>query len=395
MPNHKSPATVKALWQRLRPVPVAVGAVIALAAGTSSGALAASSAPRTAAATSTAGTWQLLPKAPVTSFPTDTTAVWTGHEMIIHGNYYPGPGGVGFRSVTFAYRPATGKWVHLASSPSSGSAFETTDAAVWTGSRMLVFGQTSASYNPATNTWRKMRLLVALHGAVTGWTGHRFFAWGGTCCADTSHDGAVYNVVSNTWRQLPTAPLSLRRDTSGTWTGRELVVAGGYRFGTSDTPVPFRDAAAYNLATNRWRKIAPMPRREYGATAVWDGKEILFLGGTRKGVTGPPARGLAYNPRTNRWRLLPSMAYPRFGFAAVWTGRQLLIWGGLTTKGVPPLHGEAYNPATNKWTALPASPLRGRAYSVAVWNHRRMFVWGGTSSSGSGFADGAVFTPAR
>ena len=34
-----------------------------------------------------------------------------------------------------------------------------------------------------------------------------------------------------------------------------------------------------------------MPRREAGATAVWDGKEVLFIGGTRAGARGPaPAR---------------------------------------------------------------------------------------------------------
>jgi photosystem II stability/assembly factor-like uncharacterized protein len=397
MHKHPASATVKAFWRLLSPVPVALVAVISLTAG-AAGALAASSprvsAPRTA--TSVAGTWRLLPKAPVTSLPGYLTSVWTGHEMIIHGNY-PGPGGGGIRGVTFAYRPATRKWERLAGGPISPSAFETTDIAVWTGSRDLVFGQTSASYNPATNTWRSMPRGGIGLGAVTGWTGHLFFAWGGTCCEDTSHDGAVYNPATNTWTGLPTAPLSARKDASGTWTGRELVVAGGYRFGSSFTPVPLRDGAAYNLGTGKWRKIAPMPRRESGATAVWDGKEILFLGGSRKGVAGPPARGLAYNPRTNRWRLLPAMAYPRAGFAAVWTGRRLFVWGGLTTKGVPPPHGEAYTPATNDWAALPASPLRGRANPVAVWTGRRMIVWGGGPPTGTKpshqFLDGAAYTP--
>jgi hypothetical protein len=305
--------------------------------------------------------------------------------MIIHGIFFRKIGGI--RGVTFAYRPSAGTWARLANGPSRPSAYETTDVAVWTGSRMLVPGQTSAIYNPATNTWHRMPLApMSMSGAVSGWTGHRFLAWGGTCCEDTSHDGFAYNPGSNTWRKLPTAPVSPRRSASGTWTGRELVVAGGYKFGSSHTIMPFRDAAAYNPATGKWRKTAPMPRSESGATAVWDGKEILFIGGSgQKGLT---SRGLAYNPAANRWRLLPAMAYPRFGFAAVWTGRRLLVWGGLTASGTPPPHGEAYTPATNKWTALPDSPLRGRANPVAVWTSSRMIVWGGT-----GRTDGAVFTP--
>jgi hypothetical protein len=396
MRKHPLLAAGRAISWRLPSLPVAVGAVIALAAG-GSGAQAATrpvvstSVAAPGASPVVAGTWKLLPKAPVASLPGDATAVWTGREVIIHGNYFPGAGGI--RGVTFAYLPATGKWVRLANGPAGPSAYETTDIAVWTGSRDLVFGQTSAIYNPAANTWRQMPRGIIGYGAVTGWTGRLFFAWGGTCCMDESHDGYAYSLASNTWRQLPTAPLSVRRDASGTWTGRELVVAGGFRFGFRGPDVYFRDAAAYNQATGKWRKIAPMPRREWGATAVWDGKEILFIGGSVPGVNGPPARGLAYNPRTNRWWLLPTMAYPRFGFAAVWTGRQLLVWGGLTAKRIPPPHGEAYTPATGKWTALRASPLRGRSYPVAVWTGRQMFVWGGSSSSGSGFTDGAIYTP--
>jgi hypothetical protein len=344
-----------------------------------------------AALQSRAGTWTKLPAAPIAKSPNGgVVSVWTGHEMIIHGiNFRPAGG---FSGVTFAYRPATRRWVRLANGPSSRSAFETNDVAVWTGSRMLVPGQTRAIYNPATDTWREMPPPpMSLSFAVTGWTGRRFLAWGGTCCEDTSHDGVVYDPASNTWRTLPAAPLSVRRNASGAWTGRELVVAGGF---THNSPggiemVLLRDAAAYNPATGKWRKIAPMPKREYGATAVWDGSEILFIGGTRAGVTGPPARGLAYNPSTNRWRLLSAMAYPRDGFAAVWTGRQLLVWGGLTAKGVPPAYGEAYTPATGKWTALPASPLRGRTDPVAVWTGRQMIVWGGGT-----YTDGAAYMPA-
>ena len=384
MHTYRSSAATTVIWRPLLTLPVAVGAVIAFTVGASAGAQAASR-PQATAPSAAAGTWRLLPSAPVTRVPDQMSAVWTGHEMIIHAVYFRSIGGI--RGVTFAFRPATRTWVRLANGPSRSSAFQTTDVAVWTGSRMLVPGQTSASYNPATNTWRQMPLApMSLSGAVTGWTGHRFLTWGGTCCEGNSHDGFAYNPVSNTWRKLPTAPLSLRRDASGTWTGRELVVAGGYKLALPGPSSYFRDGAAYNPATGKWRKIAPMPRREAGATAVWDGKEILFIGGGRP---GPLSRGLAYNPATNRWRLLPAMAYPRSRFAAVWTGRQLLVWGGLTANNTPPPHGEAYTPASNKWTALPASPLRGRASPVAVWTGHQMIVWGGSE-----FTDGAAYTPA-
>ncbi len=188
----------------------------------------------------------------------------------------------------------------------------------------------------------------------------------------------------------------------GAWTGKELVVAGG----SCCPPVfthqtTFRDGAAYHPATRTWRKLPRMPGRRTGGTAVWDGKEVLFIGAYRPvGGNGfsLSASGLAYNPATNQWRWLPAMPFPRTGFAAVWDGRQLLVWGGLTAKGVPAPHGEAYTPATNRWTALPAAPLRGRADPVAVWTGRQMIVWGGYSIAGYGgksYTDGRPTRPPR
>ncbi len=100
-----------------------------------------------------------------------------------------------------------------------------------------------------------------------------------------------------------------------------------------------------------------------GGIALWDGTEVLFVGGYATTGYTPAARGLAYSPAANRWRVLPARHYARSGFAAVWTGHQALVWGGLIVTAparVPPPHGDADGPATNRWTALPQSPLPGR-----------------------------------
>jgi Galactose oxidase, central domain len=336
------------------------------------------------------GSWAKLPAAPITTGVDQPVSVWTGREMIIHGTQFLSGG----RSqvVTFAYRPAAGTWVRLADGPPQATV-QSADVAVWTGSRMLVLGLTNGSYNPAANTWSKTaRPLGPLSAAVTGWTGRQFLAWGGTCCDGNSRDGMAYNPAANTWRMLPAAPLQSRADAEGAWTGRELIVAGGRVVPSG--PQTFRDAAAYNPATNRWRKLAQMPSTlsSIPGPALWDGREVLFLSGTS-------ARVLAYNPATNRWRLLPAMPLPRSGFAAVWTGHLVLVWGGLSGRyptWQPPAYGEAYDPAANRWTALPASPLQGRAGPAAVWTGRQMIVWGGSiprQTTSTYYTDGAAYTP--
>jgi N-acetylneuraminic acid mutarotase len=139
-----------------------------------------------------------------------------------------------------------------------------------------------------------------------------------------------------------------------------------------------------------------MPVPTAGATAVWDGTEVLFIAGTTP-AQSPSASGEAYNPVTSTWRQLPAMPFGRAGFAAVWTGSQVLVWGGVTGRSpgspVPP-HGEAYDPATNQWTALPEAPLSGRAGPTAIWTGSQMIVWGGYTTS-ENYTDGAAYTPGK
>jgi hypothetical protein len=260
---------------------------------------------------------------------------------------------------------------------------------------MLVLGPTAAAYNPATGTWRPLAPggPGPIGGAVTGWTGQQELVWGGACC-QASNTGRAYDLAANTWSDIPATPLAPRAFPAGAWTGTELVVAGGTVRRSDGTWKTFRTGAAYNPATRTWRRLPPMPHPRSGAHAIWDGTEVVFLGGHRAPGTAPATRGMAYNPATNTWRELPAMQFGRDGFAAVWTGRRVLVWGGVTGRrgtGLPP-HGEAFNPATSTWTALLAAPLGGRRDPVSVWTGHQMIAWGGTFGATT-YTDGAAFTP--
>lgn len=344
------------------------------------------------------GAWQLLPKAPIAKPPEDfglTVAVWTGSQMIIHGAQFSGSG---FSGITFAYRPAAGTWTRLPNGPRPIVA-QSGDSAVWTGSQMLVFGLTAGAYRPSTNAWRPIARPPVGPSDISGWTGHEAITWEGVCCGNTVNSAEAYSPVTDKWRTT-TAPLERRTGAMGAWTGKLLVVAGGFQEVNGTRVKVFRDGAAYNPATNTWRRLPPMPERRGDGTAVWDGKEVLFLGGTAPGSKLPSLRGMAYNPQANSWRLLPAMEFRRQGFVAVSTGRQLLVWGGQFRQSgtwtIPP-HGEAFNLVTNRWSALPVSPLHGRQGTSAVWTGRRMIIWGGyyfTPTGGlTSLLDGATFTP--
>lgn len=343
------------------------------------------------------GVWHLLPPSPLKAPAPGVTAAWDGAEFVVVGCPGEGPYGTGVNLEAAAYDPATDTWRLLPRPPAGpNGCVPNGDSAVWDGREVLLLGVTNAAYDPATDSWRRLPRAVFVSGPseLSVWTGHRTIGFGGGCCDDFAAMSPSYSPSTDSWSQPPDGPLGGRRQVVGVWDGRELILAGGWRnvMGPSgETRVVFTDAAAYNPATRSWRRLASMPTRVEGGDAVWDGREMLVVGG---------APGLAYDPATNRWRALPPMTYPRDGSASVWTGRQALVWGGGTISSggkVAPPHGEAFDPVTNRWSALPVSPLRGRADPLVVWTGTQMIVWGGYSLDGKGtvFTDGAIYTPGR
>jgi N-acetylneuraminic acid mutarotase len=278
--------------------------------------------------------------------------------------------------VAAAYTPGAG-WRRLTPPQSPGVA-PVRDTAVWTGSEMLVWGSNLA-FDPAADRWRRLPAPPAGGGLVV-WTGREMIGWGGGCCGDASNDGAAYDPATNTWRRLAQSPLSGSQSPIGAWTGKELiVVVGGGQ------------AAAYDPARDAWRSITPLPQSNVlvgGASAVWDGKELL-VGGTSAAHHRRTSGGFAYDPAADTWRRLPPAQVGRSGAAAVWAGSRMLLWGGGPS-------GSAYAPGANEWSSLPAAPLPAKLEATAVWTGREMIVWGGvrTKTWGTYVPAGAIFTPA-
>jgi len=352
------------------------------------------------------GSWQRLPAAPV-AVEAGRTSVWTGSEMLVYGVTGVARDGNFLKAVNVAdaYDPATHSWRRLADPPGPRESLGN-NPALWTGKEMLVWP--SKAFDPRTNLWRRLPPSPTDAGGLVVWTGHELIGWGGGCCGDAFSDGAAYRPATNTWRKLARSPLAGSQRPVGAWTGHELVIfVGGLDPNGKPWPARLARAAAYNPTTNRWRRISPLPEPRGGSTAVWDGHELLVVGGAGGALPGRPAPlariGFAYNPATNHWRRLSPMPSGRAGAAVVWTGKRILVWGGsLNGDGKPPVfpaHGLAYDPKTNRWSTLPQAPLQGRLDPAAVWTGQQLILWGGDKPAtplGTGtkfLADGAAFRP--
>ena len=338
------------------------------------------------------GSWRVLPAAPIDVSEVQT-GVWTGHEALFT-----------YKSMTTrqaaAYDPAKGTWRVLpgGSAPTTGS--EGGAASVWTGTDWLVWGLRPGKllvYRPATNRWRVVGGGdVGMPSDVVVWTGKRMIGWGGGCCAEFNNDGGSYAPATNSWRRLPKPPVVGRQASAGAWTGREMIVAGGFteRQGSDGVTraVILRDAAAYNPTSNAWRTLPPLPAGRRDMTAVWTGRDLLVVGGS--GAAGRLLVGVfAYRPSTNRWRMLAPLPRGRSSHSAVWTGKQLIVWGGSITRDgelITPNTGLVYTPANNRWTPIAPAPIPGRNNTTALWTGSGMLVAGGGYPTAG---EAALFTP--
>jgi hypothetical protein len=335
------------------------------------------------------GTWRKLPAAPFALLP--GTSVWTGEQLILVGRRP-------FTSVDVAesYNPATNTWTRL--KPPPGPEYSPGYKAVWTGKEMLNWGAFhSSAFNPATKRWRALR--SSLPTGIVVWTGREAIGWGGGCCGDAWSNGTAYNPATNTYRNLARSPLAPSQGPMGAWTGRELILfVSGFNPDGKPYPARLARAAAYNPTTNTWRRIAPLPGVGLRATgsAVWNGHELLVTG-----VGQHADLVFAYNPATNHWRRLASLPAPRVGATALWTGRQLVVWGGQNLGANVPgglRNGVAYDLHSDRWSAIPTAPLR--TSGSAVWTGRSLLVWGGEIGTPLGTSippkfprDAAAFTP--
>src|SRR5207244_3734221 len=220
-------------------------------------------------ATAAGGTWHRLPRAPVVP-DSYLTGAWTGTQLVVFGRRQVtkldargNPYAVRSFDVAEAYTPAAATWRKRSPRPGPTGAFEGRYSAVWTGKEVLVWGAFDyQALDPAKNRWRALprRPGIGAAGGLVVWTGREMIGWGGGCCGDAFSSGVAYDPATNRWRNLPASPLAGSQHPVGAWTGRELVIlVGGFDPDGKPWPQRLARAAAYNPATNTWRRLTSLP----------------------------------------------------------------------------------------------------------------------------------------
>ena len=327
------------------------------------------------------------------------SGVWTGQEWILWGGIL----GRDFAGIDILansggrYQPDADAWAPISTvNPPARRARHT---AVWTGSEMIIWGgygggagatvylKDGGRFSVANNLWSPLAASPLSkrdgHGAV--WTGSRMLIWGGNRNGLRLADGALYNPADDTWTLLPTtgAPTP-RANASVVWTGDRLLVWGGDGFDGYLADGAQLVFSGGSPATS-WQPVSAVgaPTARSGHSTVWTGANLVVWGGENsQGLLG---NGAAYNPVADVWTTLPTDLAPlaRKLHAAVWTGTEMIVLGGATADGTATL-GSAYDPNQNRWRALnnPGNPVARQA-ATAVWQGSQILIFGGLNNAGA------------
>jgi N-acetylneuraminic acid mutarotase len=321
---------------------------------------------------------------------TEHVAIWTGDEMIVWGGF----DGKNWLNSGGRYEPSMDRWI-----PTSQSAECPTEriypGIAWTGNEMIIWGglasngylRTGGHYNPKTDTWTptatgsECPARRAFHVMV--WTGTEVIVWGGYVQRATSfmheNTGGIYDPASRSWRSTSTWPNCLwgRSGASGVWTGREMIVWGGYG-GTAAQ----RSGGRYDPATDSWVPTSlgqdhPAGRTRH--TALWTGMEMIIWGGQNE--YGRLDTGGRYLPSLDIWLATSTgqdCAEPRAWHTSIWTGREMIVWGGRGDSSRFKTGG-CYDPSLDMWRNTSVAPgcPQGRSIHTAVWTGTEMIIWGG------------------
>jgi N-acetylneuraminic acid mutarotase len=220
------------------------------------------------------------------------TAVWTGNEMIVWG----GRQGILVVNTGGRYNPTTDTWTatNTANAPDS-RVFHT---AVWIGGKMIVWGgglamypfssfDTGGRYDPFTDTWTATSTTNApdgRRGHTAIWTGSKMLIWGGSFyhnpVVQFLNTGGRYDPSSDSWVGTSTTNVpDARAGHTAVWAGSEMIVWGG---GGSGPTYLLNTGGRYNPGIDSWTATSTTnaPDARAGHTAVWTGSEMIVWGGS-------------------------------------------------------------------------------------------------------------------
>ncbi|WP_439566268.1 Kelch repeat-containing protein [Gloeocapsopsis crepidinum] len=263
------------------------------------------------------------------------------------------------------------KWTTVAPSPvGTGEAM----SAVVGGKLYQLGGYTSNwrptnradAYDPATNTWKRLADIPVriTHAGVAADPGNIYLAGGYVGKPEGGQLFATrkvlrYNIATNTWSEMP--PLPQARGSGGFSNLKgELHFFGGADLNRIDRGNHWV-LKLNNLAAN-WQPAAPLPNpRSHLGDAIVNGK-IYAIGGQHSYDDYLTTQNTvhAWNPATQQWTKVANLPQGRshIGAATFVVNGEIYLVGGEVKHEMAVNKVTVYNPKTNSWRELTPLPTK-------------------------------------
>jgi hypothetical protein len=276
--------------------------------------------------------------------------------------------------ISSIFDPATSTWTRGANMTSGR--WYPTNTTLGNGQVLVVSGSETCDtciadipeiYNPVTNTWRRLvsaRLTMPLYPFMFLLPDGRVLYAGGE---DPNQVTRVLNMTTETWSIVDPTPLSA--GTAVMYQPGKILKTGGPGFGV--TP----DAGSYvidmNLPTPAWRATVPMhhARAFHNMTVLPDGT-VLTVGGDTDGSLGNVDAAVfeaeLWSPQAETWARLPPMQTPRLyhSSALLLPDGRVVVAGGGKGDGPDQYSAEIYSPP---YLFRGARPTITSAPATAQW----------------------------
>lgn len=190
----------------------------------------------------------------------------------------------------------------------------------------------------------------------------------------------IYDLKARTWSSGAAMPQALHHSGNAAVHNGKIYVMGGVDHG-SGGPHPGGAewtgsvyTAEYDIATNKWRALKPLPRTTAAAgVAAYDGKIYVIGGVDIDGVVHTDVQ--IYDPVAETWSKGRNMITARDHPGIDVVDGIIYVAGGCSLRKNVPVF-EAYNPKTDTWTSLP--PMIHTRADIGFVHHKgRFYSFGG------------------
>jgi hypothetical protein len=233
-------------------------------------------------------TWESIPGCPFGVESMGAFSTWTGSHLLV---FELGHGA--------SYDPEQHVWSSLSTNGAPDALY---GSAVWTGSLWILWGgqasadqvfahsSIGAKYDPETDTWTPLSVVGApsareAHNAV--WTGSRMVIWGGLAPSGTDDssgivpsDAASYDPLTDTWQPLPNPLIVAAPPLFGATAVSTSSAMLLWALHADDMTLP-ASGGRLDYGTLTWSPLSQVsqPAQRLGQISVWTGVEMLVWGG--------------------------------------------------------------------------------------------------------------------